>query len=366
MWPSILVGKEDNPVSRPPAEVGSSIRRGHRAGERLRRSPQALRSSCRCVGGPDFPRVGSRWQDRVWGSTRGRHSHERDAPAIRRPAWRPVARECRHEPGDRGTVIRIDADEGVIAAIGNEREPGAVRRPARIAVLAAHCDQRLGRCGSVEGSRPDLAALAERHDVAAWRNHRLISIADRLWLAAVERHAEDLHLGRRGVRVDVDRERVVPVRAVVAAAHVHDKPSIRRDRDAGQLLPVIAVVVGQLPRGECGPLGDINVSPALFVERPRDASARRGGGQLGGVGIGPDLIERELGRCYNRQSDSEHGSRNHAPHNRSPFPIPRCHSTWSTARNASCGISTVPTCFIRFFPSFCFSRSLRLRVTSPP
>ena len=35
MWPSILVGKEDNPVSRPPAEVGSSIRRGHRAGERL-------------------------------------------------------------------------------------------------------------------------------------------------------------------------------------------------------------------------------------------------------------------------------------------------------------------------------------------
>ena len=38
----------------------------------------------------------------------------------------------------------------------------------------------------------------------------------------------------------------------------------------------------------------------------------------------------------------------------------------STARNASCGTSTAPTCFIRFLPAFCFSSSLRLRVMSPP
>ena len=37
-----------------------------------------------------------------------------------------------------------------------------------------------------------------------------------------------------------------------------------------------------------------------------------------------------------------------------------------TARNASCGTSTAPTCFIRFFPAFCFSSSFRLRVMSPP
>jgi hypothetical protein len=51
----------------------------------------------------------------------------------------------------------------------------------------------------------------------------------------------------------------------------------------------------------------------------------------------------------------------HARHERprSPFRL-------STARNASCGISTVPTCFMRFFPFFCRSRSFRLRLMSPP
>ncbi len=38
----------------------------------------------------------------------------------------------------------------------------------------------------------------------------------------------------------------------------------------------------------------------------------------------------------------------------------------STERNASCGTSTFPTCFIRFFPSFWRSSSFRFRVMSPP
>lgn len=38
----------------------------------------------------------------------------------------------------------------------------------------------------------------------------------------------------------------------------------------------------------------------------------------------------------------------------------------SAAMKASCGISTVPTIFMRFLPSFCFSSSLRLRLMSPP
>jgi len=41
-------------------------------------------------------------------------------------------------------------------------------------------------------------------------------------------------------------------------------------------------------------------------------------------------------------------------------------SVSSTLMNAAWGISTLPIIFIRFFPSFCFSSSLRLRDTSPP
>src|SRR5713226_8843302 len=48
-------------------------------------------------------------------------------------------------------------------------------------------------------------------------------------------------------------------------------------------------------------------------------------------------------------------------HSSSPVEV-----TLRTARKASWGMSTWPTRFMRFFPSFCFSRSLRLRVMSPP
>ncbi|MBF8267358.1 MAG: Protein tyrosine/serine phosphatase-like protein (Modular protein) [Dehalococcoidia bacterium] len=41
-------------------------------------------------------------------------------------------------------------------------------------------------------------------------------------------------------------------------------------------------------------------------------------------------------------------------------------SSLRRARKASWGISTFPTRFMRFFPSACFSSSLRLRVMSPP
>ncbi len=41
-------------------------------------------------------------------------------------------------------------------------------------------------------------------------------------------------------------------------------------------------------------------------------------------------------------------------------------SIFSAARNADCGISTLPNWRIRFLPSFCLSSSFRLREMSPP
>ena len=41
-------------------------------------------------------------------------------------------------------------------------------------------------------------------------------------------------------------------------------------------------------------------------------------------------------------------------------------SIFSALMKAACGISTLPNWRIFFLPAFCFSRSLRLRVASPP
>ena len=41
-------------------------------------------------------------------------------------------------------------------------------------------------------------------------------------------------------------------------------------------------------------------------------------------------------------------------------------SSFSTDINASCGTDTDPSCLIRFFPSFCFSKSFFFLVISPP
>ncbi len=51
--------------------------------------------------------------------------------------------------------------------------------------------------------------------------------------------------------------------------------------------------------------------------------------------------------------------------------IPNCmytlrQSSFNTARNAFCGTSTDPICFMRFLPFFCFSSNFRFRLISPP
>src|SRR6266699_5537155 len=122
----------------------------------------------------------------------------------------------------------------------------------------------------------------------------------------------------------------------------------------------------ELARRERGAFGDEDVPAALLVERPCDSAPGRGGRELVGERIPshqihgerrrPGRLGRRNGRCNQAQTSYRRDDRAHE----TPY------STWSTARNASCGISTVPTCFIRFLPSFCFSSTLRFRVISPP
>jgi len=56
----------------------------------------------------------------------------------------------------------------------------------------------------------------------------------------------------------------------------------------------------------------------------------------------------------------------HCPALRAALTFSISASVARAATKASCGTSTRPTIFMRFLPSFCFSKSLRLREISPP
>ena len=107
----------------------------------------------------------------------------------------------------------------------------------------------------------------------------------------------------------------------------------------------------------------------------RVGNARGGGvapapgeGTTGGFGISA-LVELVLESSASAPSlPPGHGKAGklvevHRPAGQNDRPAYR---TFSTARKASWGTSTLPTCFMRRLPSFCFSSSLRLRVISPP
>ena len=80
-----------------------------------------------------------------------------------------------------------------------------------------------------------------------------------------------------------------------------------------------------------------------------------------GAAAGAFVTEASKGRIWEREPKVRQGRLGLYPQ-----PYSESSVTFSTARNASCGISTRPTRFMRCLPSFCFSSSLRLREMSPP
>ena len=90
------------------------------------------------------------------------------------------------------------------------------------------------------------------------------------------------------------------------------------------------------------------------------AVATNGVAKLGG-GVGVEVAVATAARAEGHVHVQRQGARRTGRHyffDSSPVD--------SAAMNASCGTSTRPTIFMRFLPSFCFSRSLRLRLMSPP
>jgi hypothetical protein len=168
-------------------------------------------------------------------------------------------------------------------------------------------------------------------------------------------------LGRDGLRVGLDGQLVDTGKR---AEHTGERRRLREGRrppahedglDASREAPALLLELGE----ECVRIRAMLLPPAdgrheVAVPAPVDAEREMD------VEV-PDTaghLERRPGGSKKRRrvgrGDGRHRYRFLSP------------SRLSTARNASCGTSTPPTCFIRFLPFFCFSRSFRLRVMSPP
>ena len=206
-----------------------------------------MRRAWRHVRNPQAP--GNRLRIQSRDAAVSRFSHEQDAGSVRRPGRQGIDRRGRRQIPDRVARVREQRDEAVIPAVGHERERASVGRPGRGVTGAAH-EKRLGGPGAVDRRDPDPAVAHER-DASGFRSHRrFVAVADQLRRAAVHAHRPDLHsrLHRSARRIRCESAVRRPVGAVVSAAHVHNRPAVVAEREAGEFLAVVVRVRGDAPR----------------------------------------------------------------------------------------------------------------------
>ena len=318
---------------------------GRRA--RRRRAPRtaAVPSSRGCGGtrSPDAP------------SSRSRSGRSRRLRAGRTPA-----RTCRPAgPGRAGNDAGRDLAPERCRGLDRERIRGDVLR-AEIDRLRQRAPPRLDRLAvravdeiEVHVAVPRDAGVAER----AADRRRLVDPLERGEHRGVER------LGAHRQPVETRSEQRLELRSV-------DRVGVRLDRDLGVV-------------GDVEPVSQVREQTLQVdrVERRRRPAAQEHGrevlvspGRRGQRGLSEDRphvtgrqvvepgVRVEVAVAAAREAE-RHVDVDPGAHRFSSF---GAWSTRSAAMNASCGTSTRPTRRMRALPFFCCSRSLRLRVMSPP
>src|ERR1043166_3029221 len=140
MRPAVEVREKHDATRGRPVQVCLAFSGRWRAAQRKRAVPELLTFAARGVRGPDGPCLRTSLERRLRRAAASGPPHECDALTVRRPTWTAVSRSRRREIDDRRLVVSVDADERVIAAIGNEGEPRAVRGPLGRTAVAARVE----------------------------------------------------------------------------------------------------------------------------------------------------------------------------------------------------------------------------------
>ena len=146
MRPIVEFGQEDKPIASGPMEIGVPFCLGIRAQERVRALPDQMALT-------RSPHRRSRsTRDRCLREGWARARRHCRAGAQRRLACHPptnaASKLCggRGEPGKEFVLHAIDADQGMIVAVGNKSETLAVGRPLQVASLPRSKNSFLAAC----------------------------------------------------------------------------------------------------------------------------------------------------------------------------------------------------------------------------
>ena len=196
MRPLIQIRHENQAIAGSPMQIGPARDIGIGTGKRVWTLPHRVSGSVARRCDPDRPGTRLPSQDRTrWAAFAGA-SRIRDSRAVGRPNRRLIPVGGRREIQQRRALRGVNADEGVIAAVGDKCQPASIGRPSQVAILAPIEEQPLG-FAAVERRDPNVVIL-DVGDLAASRNHRRIAFVDFYRCAAVGGHAQIATTGCSG------------------------------------------------------------------------------------------------------------------------------------------------------------------------
>ena len=295
--PAVQVGQEDQPVAGAPLEVRPAVAAGHRAPQCGRALPDAAALPAGGIGRPDRPGARVLIQHRLGRAAASGRAHEGQVRAIGRPARAAVPARARRQPEDGRERVSEDADEGVVAAGGDEGEARAVGGPDRVGALAPGEEHAPRRRRAVQRHGPDRTVPDERHD-APWPDDGFVALGQQpRRRAAVEGHRPDLHLRLQGRARRVGGEVALggEVAVVVAAPDVDQGAPIRGEAQVRQLLAVVGGVGRDPARRPAGGFRRPDVARPALVKNPGDAVAGGSGHRSQREGRALDLLQGEGG-----------------------------------------------------------------------
>ncbi len=308
---TVALPRKRDPVVRAPEDVVGGRDGPEHAAAALGRGEHGACGPILEAHGPDAPRKRLAHGEEGKGTLAVRHPHKSDFASVGGPGRTPIHVERGIQvPKIAGAELQ-HPDVRVVAPLAGPREMSAVRREPQFARAAAAPDQRLRGGGRIGGRASlDRATIDVDDPGSVGGQDRRVPGPEPARIAAICAHDPDLAFDRRRVAFGV-RNLARAVRS--ASAHERDGRPVRRDRDAADLLPVVAGERGRGPTRPPRSLGDPDVARSALVANPGHDRGRRRGGQRGrerpaheGLQVGLAGLGKPRGRCSGGDGHRSH------------------------------------------------------------